>query len=80
MARNPENGKSELVENLSYEDWHKKYVESAINNNQNNRVINFFDSIDEWKEVPKGEAKKSKIYKVGNMKVGNIELMENMLY
>lgn len=58
MARNPENGKSELVENLSYEDWHKKYVESAINNNQNNRVINFFDSIDEWKEVPKGEAKK----------------------
>ncbi|MDU4045486.1 MAG: minor capsid protein [Peptoniphilus harei] len=34
MARNPENGKSELVENLSYEDWHKKYVEKLPNNNQ----------------------------------------------
>lgn len=34
MARNPENGKSEVVENLSYEDWHKKYVEKLPNNNQ----------------------------------------------
>lgn len=57
-ARNPKTKKTEIVENISYEDWHKKYVERATNNNQNNRVINFFDSIDEWKEVPKGEAKK----------------------
>lgn len=34
MARNPDNGKSEVVENLSYEDWHKKYVEKIPNNNQ----------------------------------------------
>lgn len=34
MARNPENGKSEVVENLTYEDWHKKYVEKLPNNNQ----------------------------------------------
>ncbi|EFM24785.1 phage protein F-like protein [Peptoniphilus duerdenii ATCC BAA-1640] len=27
MARDPESGESEPVENLTYEDWHKKYVE-----------------------------------------------------
>lgn len=57
-ARNPKTKKTEIVENISYEDWHKKYVERATNNNQNNRVINFFDSIDEWKKVPKDKSQK----------------------
>ena len=58
LARDPETGKSKSVENLSYEDWYKKYVEKLPNNNQNNGVINFVSSIDEWKEVLKEEAKK----------------------
>ena len=40
MARNPDNGKSEVVENLSYEDWHKKYVEKLPNNNQGSGTPN----------------------------------------
>ena len=40
MARNPENGKSGVVENLSYEDWHKKYVEKLPNNNQDGYTPN----------------------------------------
>lgn len=58
LARDSETGKSKSVENLSYEDWYKKYVEKLPNNNQNNGVINFVSSIDEWKEVLKEEAKK----------------------
>ena len=58
MARDPKTGKSEPVENLSYEDWYKKYVDNEnYNNIKKKESINFFDSIDEWKEVPKEEAK-----------------------
>ncbi len=59
MARDPKTGKSEPVENLFYEDWYKKYVygETKNYNTQKKESINFFDSIEEWKEVSKDEAK-----------------------
>lgn len=40
IARDPETGKSKSVENLSYEDWYKKYVEKLPNNNQGSGTPN----------------------------------------
>ena len=59
MARDPESGKSGKVEDLSYKDWYKKYVDGETKNynTQKKESINFFDSIEEWKEVSKDEAK-----------------------
>lgn len=60
MARDPESGISGKVEDLSYKEWYKKYVDGETenyNNTQKKESINFYDSIDEWKEVPKNEAK-----------------------
>lgn len=37
MARDPKTGKSEPVENLTYEDWHKKYVDGE--NSEEKTVI-----------------------------------------
>lgn len=60
MAMDPKSGKSGKVEDLSYKEWYKKYVDGETknyNNTQKKEFINFFDSIEEWKEVPKDEAK-----------------------
>ncbi len=40
LARDSETGKSKSVENLSYEDWYKKYVEKLPNNNQGSGTPN----------------------------------------
>lgn len=60
MARDPKSGVSGKVEDLSYKDWYKKYVDGETknyNNTQKKESINFFDSIEEWKEVSKDESK-----------------------
>lgn len=60
-ARDPVTGKSVRVENLNYKEWYKKYVDGKnenYNNAQKKEPINFFDSIDEWKKVPKDKSKK----------------------
>lgn len=60
-ARDPETGKSVRVGNLTYKEWYKKYVDGKTenyNNVQKKEPINFFDSIDEWKKVPKDKSKK----------------------
>lgn len=63
MARDPETGKSIRVENLTYKEWYKKYVDGETenyNNTQKKESINLFNSIYEWKEVPKDKSKKVK--------------------
>lgn len=61
MARDSETGKSIRVEKLTYKEWYKKYVDGKTENynyTQKKKPVNFFDSIDEWKKVPKDKSKK----------------------
>lgn len=61
IARDPETGKSLRVENLTYKEWYKKYLDGKTenyNNTQKKDSINFFDDIGKWKEVPKDKSKK----------------------
>lgn len=71
MARDPKTGKSEPVENLTYEDWYKKYVDSEnFEEKGYNKNIEYvhkrLDFIDEYTNeksfIPKGsEFKNTKI-------------------
>lgn len=67
MARDPKTGKSEPVENLSYEDWHKKYVVENNDEEEYKQII----SILGYKVVENVE-------KYKNIKYNNLERYEQI--
>lgn len=89
MARNPENGKSEVVENINYENWYKKYVKGdKVDNsgyNINEKELKIL--IDEVNGLNIKEASKDDMIDLGekvneafkiNEKLGNKEELKSI--